>query len=82
MRVVGRTSSALRWVLLGAIAASVPLPSLAAQAAAGAPATIGDLDTKAVTVRKGGPKVGSSNQAMDNYRQFLLLQNADPALRA
>ncbi|HWW20339.1 MAG TPA: tetratricopeptide repeat protein [Steroidobacteraceae bacterium] len=60
--------------------------SCGAQAAAPAPPpgqTIGDLDTKAVPVQRDskGP-VGGAAKAMENYRQFLQLQNADPKLRA
>src|ERR1700689_3261070 len=45
--------------------------------------TIGDLDSKAVPVQRDskGP-VGGAAKAMENYRQFLQLQNADPKLRA
>jgi tetratricopeptide (TPR) repeat protein len=55
-----------------------------AQAAPPPPApTIGDLDSKAVPVQRDskGP-VGGAAKAMENYRQFLQLQNADPKLRA
>jgi tetratricopeptide (TPR) repeat protein len=59
----------------GAHAAPPPPPSQAP--------TIGDLDTKAVPVQRytKGP-VGGAAKAMENYRQFLQLQNADPKLRA
>jgi tetratricopeptide (TPR) repeat protein len=62
---------ALFW---GAQAASSPPPSQQ---------TIGDLDTKAVPIQRDskGP-VGGAAKAMENYRQFLQLQNADPKLRA
>jgi tetratricopeptide (TPR) repeat protein len=45
--------------------------------------TIGSLDAKAVPIQRDskGP-VGGAAKAMENYRQFLLLQNADPKLRA
>src|SRR5580658_7602112 len=55
-----------------------------AQAAPPPPApTIGDLDSKAVPVQRDskGP-VGGAAKAMENYRQFLQLQTADPKLRA
>src|ERR1700759_250887 len=45
--------------------------------------TIGDLDTKPVPVHPDTrPAGGGAARAMDNYRQFLKLQNADPKLRA
>src|SRR5580693_6083039 len=45
--------------------------------------TIGDLDSKAVPVQRDGkPLSGGTSKAMENYRQFLQLQNADPKLRA
>src|ERR1700722_17396042 len=45
--------------------------------------TIGDLDSKAVVVQRDGkPISGGASRAMENYRQFLQLQNADPKLRA
>src|SRR5580693_3856590 len=45
--------------------------------------TIGDLDSKAVPVQRDGkPLSGGTSRAMENYRQFLQLQNADPKLRA
>src|SRR5579864_1271519 len=45
--------------------------------------TIGDLDSKAVPVQRDGkPISGGASRAMENYRQFLQLQNADPKLRA
>jgi tetratricopeptide (TPR) repeat protein len=45
--------------------------------------TIGDLDSKAVPVQRDGKAlVGGASRAMENYRQFLQIQNADPKLRA
>src|SRR5580693_28919 len=45
--------------------------------------TIGDLDSKAVPVQRDGkPISGGASRAMENYRQFLNMQNADPRLRA
>jgi tetratricopeptide (TPR) repeat protein len=69
-------------VLLHAAAALVAAPCLAAQSASSPAATIGDLNSQPVTVRKQPAKVVGSAQAMENYRQFLQMQNADPNLRA
>jgi tetratricopeptide (TPR) repeat protein len=45
--------------------------------------TIGDLDSKSVPVRPDvKPATGGATKAMENYRQFLQMQNADPKLRA
>ncbi len=47
------------------------------------PATIGDLDSKPVPVHPDARQPsGGASKAMDNYREFLKLQNADPKLRA
>jgi cellulose synthase operon protein C len=54
-----------------------------AHAAPPPPATIGDLDSKSVQVQRDGkPPSGGASKAMENYRQFLEMQNADPRLRA
>jgi tetratricopeptide (TPR) repeat protein len=63
------------------------LTMLASAYAASPPAskapTIGDLDSNAVTVQRDSkPVTGGASRAMENYRQFLELQNADPKLRA
>jgi len=45
--------------------------------------TIGDLDTtKSVPVQAGSLPAGGAAKAMENYRQFLKLQNTDPRQRA
>jgi tetratricopeptide (TPR) repeat protein len=45
--------------------------------------TIGDLDsTKSVPVQAGSVPAGGAAKAMENYRQFLKLQNTDPRQRA
>ena len=77
-----RAHAVRRCVLLCAAAALVSAPCLAAQSASGAPATIGDLSSQPVAVRKQPAKVSGSAQAMENYRQFLEMQNADANLRA
>ncbi|MGQ0835803.1 MAG: tetratricopeptide repeat protein [Gammaproteobacteria bacterium] len=64
--------------------------SLAIAAAAGAahgaerkrPATIKDLESRPVEVRKGAAVDASATKAMENYRRFLELQQTDPELRA
>jgi tetratricopeptide (TPR) repeat protein len=75
-------STARRCLLFCAAAACSPWTSMAALSATSPAPTIGDLNSKSVTVRKDAAKVGGSGEAMENYRQFLKLQNADPALRA
>ncbi|HXN09703.1 MAG TPA: tetratricopeptide repeat protein, partial [Steroidobacteraceae bacterium] len=47
-----------------------------------APATIADLARSTVDVQPSAVPKGSASRAMDNYRAFLDLQNADPRLRA
>jgi TolA-binding protein len=46
------------------------------------PPTIGDLDQAPVNVQPSKVPSGSASRAMDNYRAFLQLQNADARLRA
>jgi cellulose synthase operon protein C len=77
MSALANARVALRCLLLCAAAAVAP-----AMAASSGPATIGDLNAQSVTVRKQPAKVGGPNQAMENYRQFLEMQNADANLRA
>lgn len=67
---------ALGWTLLAA------WPALAAKAPPPQAPTIGDLSTQAVPVTPGPAPAGGAAKAMENYRQFLKLQNADPKLRA
>jgi cellulose synthase operon protein C len=60
------------------------LASAAAQAAPPAkPApTIGDLSSQSISVQPSTAPAGGAAKAMENYRQFLLLQNTDPKQRA
>jgi tetratricopeptide (TPR) repeat protein len=54
-----------------------------AEAAAARPAnTLHDLSRRQVEIRIDAPAVRDPVRAMDNYRRFLELQNADPARRA
>ena len=46
------------------------------------PPTIGDLGNKSVDVSPAPAKSGGPSKAMENYRAFLNMQNADPKLRA
>ena len=55
---------------LAALAANAPTP------------TIKDLTKRPVEVRADTPAEASASKAMENYRQFLQLQNTDPKLRA
>ena len=55
----------------------------AAHAASAPPApTIGDLNSRAVVVQPNSVPAGGAAKAMENYRQFLQLQNTDPKQRA
>jgi tetratricopeptide (TPR) repeat protein len=56
------------------------LPLRAAESAP--PATVGDLKAGAVEVQPAARVRGGSAKAMENYRQFLNLQNTDGGLRA
>jgi cellulose synthase operon protein C len=74
----------LRFVLRGAAlpAAMAAMAALAANNPPPAP-TIGDLNAKSVEVSpKPVSSSGGAGKAMENYRQFLNMQNADPRLRA
>ncbi|MEZ5458431.1 MAG: tetratricopeptide repeat protein [Steroidobacteraceae bacterium] len=46
------------------------------------PQTIGDLERRQIDVRPEARVPGSAARAMENYRKYLELQNADPATRA
>src|ERR1700680_1813309 len=65
-----------------ALLCALALP--AAQAAqSGKPApTIGDLNAKSVPIQPNTMPSGGAAKAMENYRQFLNLQNTDPKQRA
>lgn len=58
------------------------LPAFAARNPPPAAPTIGDLGSKPVTVTPAPPPAGGASKAMENYREFLKLQNADAKLRA
>jgi cellulose synthase operon protein C len=74
-----RTAGTLLGSGCAALLAAMPL--MAAKSPAPAP-TIGDLSSKSVDVSPAPAKSGGAGKAMENYRQFLNLQNADPRLRA
>ena len=57
-------------------------PAMAAKSPPAAAPTIGDLSAKSVEVSPAPAKSGGAGKAMENYRQFLNLQNAEPRLRA
>ncbi len=44
--------------------------------------TIGDLNAQSVEVSPAPARSGGPSKAMENYREFLKLQNADPKMRA
>ncbi len=46
------------------------------------PQTIGDLDARKIDIRPEAKVPGSAARAMENYKRYLELQNADPASRA
>ncbi len=46
------------------------------------PQTIGDLEQRRIDIRPEARVPGSAARAMENYRKYLELQNADPASRA
>ncbi len=75
-----------RWrtpCLLAALLAIVGTAAWAAKPRPSQAPTIGDLGGRqAVQVRKDAQVPGSAGKAMENYRQFLQIQNADPRLRA
>jgi len=64
-----------------ALLAALP-PAMAAKNPAPSAPTIGDLNSKSVDVSPAPAKSGGPAKAMENYREFLKLQNADPRLRA
>ena len=76
-----RFCSGLQW-RCAALLCAVALPcAQAAQPAKPAP-TIGDLNSKSVSVQPNAIPSGGAAKAMENYRQFLNLQNTDPKQRA
>jgi cellulose synthase operon protein C len=44
--------------------------------------TVGDLNSQSVSVQPSSAPAGGAAKAMENYRQFLTLQNTDPKQRA
>jgi tetratricopeptide (TPR) repeat protein len=68
--------------LHGAALLALLSPAMAAKTPPAAAPTIGDLSAKTVDVSPAPAKTGGAGKAMENYRQFLNLQNADPRLRA
>jgi cellulose synthase operon protein C len=75
----------VRTAVLAILFASSGLAADARAAAAKnpkAPATVGELAQRKVEVHPDGGILGGSAAAMQNYRQFLELQNADARMRA
>ncbi|HEY3731055.1 MAG TPA: tetratricopeptide repeat protein [Steroidobacteraceae bacterium] len=75
----------MKSVLRHAIGLAVALLAVAAMAAKSPPPaapTIGDLGSQSVVVSPGPAHSGGPSKAMENYREFLKMQNADPKLRA
>src|SRR6202162_1326334 len=64
-----------------ALLAALPLAMAAKNPAPTAP-TVGDLSSKSVEVSPAPAKGGGAAKAMENYREFLKMQNADPHQRA
>jgi tetratricopeptide (TPR) repeat protein len=65
------------------LGAGLTLPALAAAPqSAPAPATVGELAARRIEVHTDGGISGGAVQAMQNYRQFLELQNSDARMRA
>jgi tetratricopeptide (TPR) repeat protein len=69
-------AAALMWL------ASLPGGGVAQSPPASPPRTIGDLTGAKVEVHRDTPASANSARAMENYRHFLEMQNADPKLRA
>ena len=74
-------SSRLQWQCTGLLCALV-LPAAHAAQPAKPPQTIGDLNSQSVPVQPNAMPSGGAAKAMENYRQFLNLQNTDPKQRA
>jgi tetratricopeptide (TPR) repeat protein len=76
--------SRLQWQCTGLLCALVLPAAHATQAAQPTkPAqTIGDLNSQSVPVQPNAMPSGGAAKAMENYRQFLNLQNTDPKQRA
>ena len=67
--------------LLCALALPAAHVAHAAQPAKPAP-TVGDLNSQSVPIQPNTMPSGGAAKAMENYRQFLNLQNTDPKQRA
>jgi tetratricopeptide (TPR) repeat protein len=65
-----------------ALLAALPAMAPAARNQPPPPPSIGDLNNKPVDVSPAPAKSGGASKAMENYRAFLNMQNADPKLRA
>jgi tetratricopeptide (TPR) repeat protein len=70
------------WVLLAALAGAGAAAFAAPPKAGRNAPTVGDLGSQKIEVHRDAQVPGSAGKAMENYRQFLQLQNADPMLRA
>jgi cellulose synthase operon protein C len=71
----------VRWQCAGLLCA-LALPAAHAAQPAKQPATIGDLNSQSVPIQPNTTPSGGAAKAMENYRQFLNLQNTDPKQRA
>jgi tetratricopeptide (TPR) repeat protein len=58
------------------------LPPLVSAAKTPKSPTIGDLATRTIDIKPDAKVEGSARRAMENYRRYLELKNADPASRA
>ncbi len=67
--------------LVATLALSLPLAGSVIAAEKSAP-TLKDLQKRKVEIRQDGPSDANTEKAKDNYRRFLDLTEADPALRA
>src|SRR5690606_24438875 len=65
-----------------ALAALLPLACMQAGAAGRSEPTLKDLPKRKVEIRRDVPSDVNADKAAENYRRFLELQDADPALRA
>ena len=67
---------------LAALLMGAALPAAFGQHSCGNAPTSGDLDARAAPARPVAVPSGGAAKAMESYRRFLDLQNADPTLRA
>jgi tetratricopeptide (TPR) repeat protein len=71
------------WLALLTPALAVSMAMAASSSATAVkPRTVGELGQRDVPVRSEAPVPASASKAMQNYQQFLELQNTDPKLRA